>query len=92
VLGFQFAGQLDFGAGRVVGLVAWRRCVVSGLGLLGLQGQHQVIGVLAAQGALDGVDDELRLADALALGGKFEFLFEQGVHADRQGHDGLRQD
>ena len=51
-----------------------------------LQRHHQLQGVLAAQGSLNSVDDELRFGHAQALGSLRQLLFQQGVHANRNGH------
>ena len=52
---------------------------------------HQRIRVFTSQCALDCIDDELRLGHPPALGGKFQFFFNQGAHANRYSHGRLQK-
>ena len=85
----QLAAQL-LGQGGIRRQQRWRGLARNVL-RFGLHLQHQVVRVLVAQGPLHRVDDELRLGHALALSGKLQLLFEQGIHANRDGHDVLRR-
>ena len=67
----------------VVGLLdvckSLRLCLVLRAGFLRLERQHQFKRILATQGTLDRVDDELRFGHTVALGSLLQLLFKQGA-------------